>query len=250
MPALLLILFFLTSCHTFEKEKKEVSAKIYFDKAIHYKNKKNYRKALENLNQLKKHFFYSKYDQKALLLIADIYFAQEKYSQAALSYKKHFKLYPKMQKNYVLYQMGISYKNQLPKRVDYDLSLAAPALKAFDSLLNLKKPSPYKEKVKIEKQNILDKQASKELKTALFYKKQGWKQASLHRIQFFIKNYPKSPLMPTALLTGFELAHLLDKNPKKFKENLIKKYPDSKEAKSILKIKKNSSFSKWKQKIL
>ena len=251
MPLLLVLPFILTSCiHNSGKDSKEISPKFYFDKAIYYKEKANYTKALENLTELRKQFFYSRYNEKALLLTADIHFAQDKYPQAAQSYEKHLNLYPKAQKDYTLYQLGLSYRKQLPYRSDNDLSLADLALKAFDALLNLKSASPYKRKAQIEKQKILDKKASKELKTALFFKTQGWNKASFNRIQYFIKNYPKSPLMSKALLTGFQLAHLLDKNPKEFKDNLIKNYPASQEAKSIHKDKTIFDFSQWKHKLL
>ena len=249
MPFLLLLSVLFTSC-IHNPKKGEFSPKVYFDKALYYKEKRNYIEALEKLRELRKYFFYSSYNQKALLLTADIYFAQDKYPQAAESYEKHLNLYPKKQKDYVLYQIGLSYKNQLPHRSDHDLSQAQPALKAFNALLNLKGDSPYKAKTQIEKQNILDKKASKELKIAVFYKKQEWNQASFNRIQYFIKNYPNSPLMPKALLEGFQLAKLLNKNPEEFKEKLIKNYPDSQEIKAIHEAVKGSTFSKWKQKLL
>ena len=251
MPLFLVLPFILTSCiHNSAQNSKGISPKFYFDKAIYYKEKTNYAKALESLTELRKQFFYSRYNEKALLLTADIYFAQNKYPQAVQSYEKHLNLYPKAQTDYALYQLGLSYKNQLPYHSENDLSLAEPALKAFNALLNLKSASPYKQKAQIEKQKILDKKANKELKTALFFKTQGWSKASFNRIQYFIKNYPKSPMMPKALFTGFQLAHLLDKNPKKFKDSLIKNYPASQETRSLHKKETIFDFSQWIHKLL
>ena len=251
MHFLLLLSFFFTSCiHHSKDQKKEASAKLYFDKAVQYKDNKNYIKALEKLRELRKQFFYSRYNQKALLLTADVYFAQDKYSEAAQSYEKHLNLYPEIKKAYVLYQMGLSYQKQLPHRPDHDLSLSAPALKAFNKLLNLKEFSPYKEKAEIEKQKILNKKANKELKAILFYKTQGWNKPALKRVQYFIKSFPDSPLMPKALLEGFRLAKLLNEDSKPFKENLIENFPDSQEVQSIHTETKDSIFSKWKQRLL
>ncbi len=249
MHFLIFLPFLLISC-AHKDTKKSNKPKYYFDKAVQYKEDKNYIKALENLTELRKNFFYSSYNQKAVLLTGDVYFAQEKYSNAAKSYEKHLKLYPRKETDYVLYQIGLSYKEQLPKRSEHDLSLAEPALKVFEKLLNLKADSPYKEKAKIEKQKILDKKASKELKAILFYKTQGWDKAAFKRVEFFIKTYPKSPLMPKALLEGFRLAHILNKDSEAFKKNLIENYPDSEERKLINKKIKDSTFSKWKKKLL
>lgn len=244
MPFLFVLILSLSGCvHSFKKQKGKASPKIYFDKAVYYKEKTNYSKALENLNKLKQQFFYSSYNEKALLLTADIYFEQEKFPKATRSYEKHLNLYPNKKRDYVLYKIGLSYKNQLPDRAEHDLSLAEPALKAFSLLLKSKTKSPYKQKALIEKQKILDQKASKELKTALFFKTQGWNQAGLNRIEYFIKNYPKSPLMPKALLTGVQLADLLNKNSKSFKNKLIKNYPKSPEAKAVHK-KRHSGFLK------
>ena len=183
--------------------------------------------------------------------MADIYFVQGKYPQAVESYEKHLEFYPTKKTDYVLYQIGLSYKKQLPYRSDYDLNFSNPALKAFDRLLNLKKTSIYREKAKKEKQEILNKKASKELEAILFYIKQGWNKAAFKRVQYFIKNYPHSPLMPKTLLEGFFLAKLLNEEAEKFKKDLIENHPDSQEAKTIHKSgTRDSSLSRWRQKLL
>ena len=149
-----------------------------------------------------------------------------------------------------MYHLGLAYKKQLPSRDDQDLSQAEPAVKAFEALLNLKISSPYKEKARKERQALLDKKASKDLKAALFYRSQNWNQAAFLKIEAFLKKYPKSPLQSKALLEAFRLAELLKKPSKLFKEKLIKNYPNSKEAKAFHKKRRSSAFSKWRKKIL
>lgn len=248
MPFLLIFIFIFSAC--VHNSKKEKSPKIYFEQALYYKEKKNYVKALENLSSLRKQFFYSHYNQKALLLTADIYFSQKKYSSAVKSYERHRNLYPKIREDYVLYRIGLSYQKQLPQRADHDLSLAEPALKAFSAVLSLNPNSSYKKKAHLERQKILNKKASRELKTALFFKTQGWNKASLRRIQYFIKKYSQSSLMPKALFIGIQLSHQLNQNPLAFRKLLIENYPKSEEAQIILKNKKESIFSKWRQRLL
>ena len=240
------ISFFSLLLNCAHNSKKVQSAQSYFEKASRYKEKGNEIKALENLTKIRQGFFFSPYNKKALLMTADIYFDQKKYQQAAQTYKKYQQMHSQ-QKDYVLYQLGLSYKNQLPKRSEHDLSFAVPALKAFDQLLALKKKSPYKEKALKAKQEILNKKAERELKVALFFKTQGWHQASFNRIQHFIKRYPKSSFMPEALLTAFELAKKLNKNPDKFKERLLKEYPQSPSAQAV---NKKSLLFLIKQRIL
>ena len=90
-----LLPFLLISCvHNSKDQKKSDSPKFYYDRAVQYKKNKNYIKAQEKLKELRKHFFYSLYNQKAVLLMADIYFVQGKYPQAVESYEKHLEFYP------------------------------------------------------------------------------------------------------------------------------------------------------------
>lgn len=252
MPWWIILSFFLMGCHQTAKEAKKDPAH-YFNKALKYKENKNYKRALEELDNLSKNFFYSSYNQKALLMKSDIYFEDDKFPLALKSYEKHLKLYPQEKTDYVLYQIGQSYKNQLTRKSDNDLSLAEPALQAFQRLLNLKKAyakSPYKKQALKAQEEILNKKAEKEFKTALFFKKQKKNGAAFRRLQHFIQTYPKSPLIPQALLTSFQLAHYLNKNPEPFKNKLIKDYPDSHETKSLYKKPKNSVLEQLKKKIL
>ena len=211
---------------------KTKTAQSYFEKAGDYRKRGDHIKALENLTKIRQKFFSSPYNKKALLMAADIYFDQAKYQQAAQSYKKYQSLYSQ-NRDYALYQLGLSYKNQLPRRAEHDLSMAEPALKDFDRLLALKEKSPYKQKALKARQEIMDKKAERELKIALFFKAQAWYQASFNRMQYFIKHYPKSPLLPKALLGAFELAQKLKRDPAPFKERLLKEYPQSPSAKSL-----------------
>ncbi|MCY4321064.1 MAG: tetratricopeptide repeat protein [Bdellovibrionaceae bacterium] len=248
MKILILSVFiFFTGCTHNLKTKEPKTAKFYFEKASQYKEKGNNAKALEKLTKIRQEFFSSSYNGQALLMMADIYFDQKKYKQASLTYTKYIKFYSD-KKDYVLYQLGLSYKNQLPNRSEHDLSLTASALSAFNQLLALKEKSLYKKKAIKMRQEVLDKKAERELKIALFFKKQGWSQASFKRIQYFIKHYPKSPLMPKALLKAFELAKTLNKDSNQFKARLLKEYPQSPFAKLL---NKDPSFlSVIKEKIL
>lgn len=234
---------FLSSCqHTASKKK---TAEYYFNRAENYKKKKNYPEALKNLFSIRKNFFDSPYNQKALLMTADIYFEQEKYPQALSAYKKYQNFYSFADQAYVLYQMSLAYKNQLPGRSDHDLTLADQALLKIDKLLSLN--SPYQEKALKMKQEILNKKMEKELKTILFFEKLGWNQAGLKRAKRLLALYPNNPLKPQLLLASVRLAEKTNKNPVPFKTELLEKYPESPSAKSL----QNSSFfTQIKQKLL
>ncbi|MBC6414829.1 MAG: outer membrane protein assembly factor BamD [Bdellovibrionales bacterium] len=244
MPFFILISsFFLFSC-THTSEKKE-SPKVYFEKATKYKKNKNYQKALEYILRLRQNFFESSYNQKALLMTADIYFEQEKYPQALLSYRKYQKLYYNSDQAYVIYQIALCYRNQIPSRVTYDLTVADKSLLEITKLLTL--DSPYKEKALKLKQEILNKKAEKELETISFFKKLGWYQAGFKRVKDFLSLYSKSSLKPKALLIAVRLAEEIKEDSTPFRTELLKEYPRSKFAK---KLKNRSFFDRIKWNIL
>ena len=100
-------------------------------------------------------------------MTADIYFDQRKFSQAVQSYEKYLNLYPYKQRDYALYQIGLSYKNQLPNRSEHDLSLSASAIKAFNALLKSK--SPYKQKALTAKQENFRSKSQQGVKNSFIF---------------------------------------------------------------------------------
>ena len=230
MPWFILIsVFTLFSCtHTSDTKK---TAKIYFEKAEKYKKNNNYSKALENLIKIRKSFFDSPYSQKALLMTADIHFDQRKYPQALAGYRKYQKLYGSADQPYILYQMALCYKNQLPPRAEYDISIADSALLKAERLLKLN--SSYQKKALELKQELIDKKAEKELKTILFFTKLGWQKAGFERAKELLAFYPKSSLKPKILLAALQLAEKLKEDSTPFKKELLEKHPQSASAKNL-----------------
>ena len=139
LPALLL------SCSTASKKESQ-PAEYYFNRALKYKKSGSVDLALENLSQIRRNFFDSPYNQKALLLTGDIYFDNDKPKLALQSYKKYQRFYPDSQKEYVLYQMALCYKEQLPSWAENDLSPADSALSILQDLLNSQKEGKSLEK--------------------------------------------------------------------------------------------------------
>ena len=237
-----LIFSFLFACSHKEKLSKDPSS--YLDQTQKHIKNGNYIKARESLKKLKKNFFYGPWSSEALLLRADVNFHQAKYSSAIHHYQSYLKTYPFKKKDYVLFQIGLSYKNQLPRRAVHDLRLAEPAIKAFRQILKLSSASSYKAKALEAIKQLERQQTEKELKAILFYKKLGWNRAGLLRLKDFIETHSKSPLMPKALLAGIRMAERGQTNPKVFKQMLREKYSNSPEFKASKE--RESFFSNWR----
>ncbi len=95
-----------------------------------------YEEAIRRYTEVKNKFPYSNFATKAELAIADVYYKQESYPEAQVSYQAFRELHPKSpQADYVVYRIGLSYFQQLPTTLDRDLTVAREAISNFDDLI-------------------------------------------------------------------------------------------------------------------
>ena len=221
----------MISCEHIQKNENTISAKTLLNQAISHKKKKNYLKALENLDTLNKNYAYDSRNQQASLLKADIYFEQKDYKNAQTQYKIFQKLYPHKKTNYVNHQLGLVYFFQIPSQPDRDLSVAQLSLDHFKTLS--RKKNPYRKQARKYIAKIHNLQAEKSFNAAAFYTKRKWDKAAYYKFQKFLKQYPRNKFTPQALLYSYQLAQKLGKPSKKFKKRLLKEFPKSKEAKLL-----------------
>ena len=222
-PLFCFLLIFLGACSL--QEKTPSSPEAFYKKALQYKEKSNYPKALETVTQLRQQFPYSSYNAKVRLLLGDIYFEQKKYSLAATVYKRSLLIHPQEQRFYVLNQLGLCHLRQLPSTPDRDISKADPALEYFQELINSSKSNPYKEEAKKQKRFLLDLKAKKEFIIASFYIKQGLEKAALSRLNHIIQTYPESSVISEALVSAYDLAGKLKKPRELYRKQLEEKFP-------------------------
>jgi outer membrane protein assembly factor BamD len=219
-------------------EQKQDTAEDYYKKAEEFEKADRYEEAIRRYQDLKNKFPYSKLATESELAVADIYFKQESFTEAAVSYATFRELHPRHPRiDYVIYQTGLSYFHQLPSTVDRDLSFSADAIKLFDELQSLYPQSKYVEEVRVKRAEIIRKLAGKEEYIARFYFKQQKWESSLGRYEGLLAKYPGSGFDPAALKNAMICAKNLEQKDKviKYKKELLSKYPDSAEAKSIQK---------------
>ena len=251
MPIRLLICFLLlSSCSHFSLgargSVKKGSAKFHFKKANFYKNKRHYQRALSHIQELRRQHPYSEYSDKVFILSGDIYFKQKKYKEAMLSYEKHLTFYPIVRRDYVLYQLGLSYKNQLPRRAVNDLSLSEEALEYFALI----EDPEFKKKAQKQKGLIEERRAEKALRACEFFRKIGFKKIALKRVKDFKKRFPGSQFLSQALKIGYEMAYDLKQDTSSFKDEILKNHPKSEAAKFVENYNGPTFFQKFKEKVL
>lgn len=160
--------------------------------------------ALNRLREFKYRFPNSKYAIMAQLKIADVYFKQESYAEAAVSYQSFIELYPKHPKIvYSLYCQAHSHVLSLPSKVQRDLSNAQKALEAFHQLSQFSSSSLKSEKEKKEvlhfkqlaqkeEKELQETLAQKELEIADFYQFNKHYKAAQGRYDRILNLYPET----------------------------------------------------------
>lgn len=171
----------------------EDTAQEIFEAANDAMSEKNYVRAVELYNKLKDAYPFSPYTIDAELALADAYFLDEEYVQAAEGYKDFESLHPRHEAiPYVLYQAGMSLKNQF-KSIDRATTELQEAYNYFDRLEKTFPDSPYASGAESHKQTCRKLMAEHELYIAdVFWhmKKYG---PAWRRYDFIVENYSDVP---------------------------------------------------------
>lgn len=159
----------------------------------------HYVVALDKLKIVKNKFPYSNYSVLAQLRIADVYYLQENYVEAAAAYETFRDLHPKHEKvPYAIYKTAMSYYNDTPGIVARDLTPAQKALDAFNELI---KRFPNYENIADAQKNRLacqNRLAEKELYVGNFYFRRDLYDSAEPRYQKVLELYPDTPAAATA----------------------------------------------------
>lgn len=134
----------------------------------------HYQVAVEKLRAIKNKFPYSKYATEAQLRIADVYFLQESYGEAAIAYESFRDLHPKHEKvPYAMFRVAKSYYSDNPGHIGRDQTPAAKALDAYGDFLRQFPAAPEAVEAQKDVKDIRNLLAQKELYVANFYYHDG-----------------------------------------------------------------------------
>ncbi len=155
--------------------------------------------ALEKLQKVKNQHPYSKQAVDAQLRIADVYFLQDNFAEAAATYEAFRDLHPKHPKlPYAAYRVGLAFYSDLPGNHARDLSAGFKAQDAFkDYLAHYPTDANAADATAklTETRNIL---AGKEMYIADFYFKHEMWEAAKGRYSKVVNQYADTPFVPDA----------------------------------------------------
>lgn len=154
----------------------------------------HYSVALEKLRMIKTRFPYSAVAITATLRIADVYFLQESFAEAAASYELFRDLYPKHEKvAYAMLRIGKSHLKDMPTNVARDLTAGYRAQEAYEAFLRRFPKADESDEARKDLEQIRALLAEKELSIGKYYVRLGYKYSARPRLKKTIATYPDTP---------------------------------------------------------
>lgn len=227
---ILFIAFALTACSS--SEKKPDTPEALFAVAQDFEKEERFEIAIQRYQDVKNKFPYSALATQAELAIADVHYKQEAWPEAQVSYQAFRELHPKHPRiDYVIYQIGMSFFQQLPESVDRDLTLAKDAIAAFDEVVTKYPHSENAKDAQEKRRTSLERLAGKEDYIGDFYFRRAQYVSALPRYEGLLQKYPGLGFDARALSRAAISAHKTDQGEKarKYLAVLKSKFPDSPE---------------------
>jgi len=154
----------------------------------------HFEMAIDKLKIIKNKYPYSKYAVDASLRLADVYFMQEDYTEAALAYESFRDLHPKNPKvDYAMFRIGLSYYNDAPSNVARDLSPDRKAEDAFNDFIQRFPGDPNAAEARKDLGDARANLAKKELYVGNFYYKRHFYDSAKGRYEELLSLYPETP---------------------------------------------------------
>ena len=160
---------FLTSCGEYQKLLKSHDPEEKYQAALQYFNQRQYVKAQTLLDDVTAYYKGTERSEDVLAYLARCYMGQKSYESATDYYQAYVRNYPKGKyATEAYFQIGhCQYLDSPDARLDQ--TITTKAIEAFTRFVELYPESPYAEQAYEEMNELYDKLALKELKSAQLY---------------------------------------------------------------------------------
>ena len=149
----------------------------------------DYETILKTLKEIQLRYTYSPYATLAELRIADTYFKQKEYEQAAVEYGEFIKNHPNHEETpYAVYRLGLSYYKQR-RGADRDPTYTREAVRWFDELIENYPNSAFVDSAKKRRSKAREELAEREIYIGKFYKGRENFKAAAARFQVVVNDY-------------------------------------------------------------
>lgn len=196
--------------------------------------KGNYEEAITLWKKVKESYQTPELTAKAEINVADAYYLNKDYIEAAAAYEDFRKLHPSHERaGYALYRQGLSHFNQI-NGIDTDQTPVKNALVTFQSYLKLYPGGEFTAEATEKVQDCRDKQLQYELYVGKFYLKTGKTVSAIARFEGALRAFSGLPRCDEVLYFLGKSYQEADQKPKAREafDRLVKEFPESRYAAS------------------
>ena len=147
----------------------------------------------------------SSWAPRARFLIGEAFYREAEFDKAVKEFETFLSFYPRHQiADLVQYRLSMSYYDQL-KPVEQDQGLTSKAIEQFRKLVKEYPDSRYATDALAKIDVCRGRLAQKEVWVATYYFSQGNPSAARQRLEFVLKEYPRTLVIPETLFTLAEV---------------------------------------------
>ena len=167
--------------------------------------KRRYEEARKNFRRIVERHPNSSLAARARFLIGEAFYREAEFDKAIKEFETFLSFYPRHEiADLVQYRLAMAYYDQL-KPVEQDQGLTAKALEQFKKLVKQYPESRYATDALAKIDFCRGRLAQKEVWVAGYYFNQGNPSAARQRLEFVLKEYPRTLVIPETLYTLAEV---------------------------------------------
>ena len=248
---LLITCLLVFSCASKTPKKSENPGDIYVE-GVNYLKMKKYDKAIEDFSYIRENFPFDPISFIASVKLGDVYFEKKEYLLASGVYEDFFNTHPEDENiPYVLSRLGACYE-KLSLSIDRDQAYTLKAIERYVYLKNRFSTSSYAKDIDLKLKILSQKLADRELYIGEFYYRTNQYNASILRLEYFLKKFSYAKGVDKALFY-LSMAYRAIGNFQKgdfYSDILKKEYPKSLLVKSITRERRSLQLAKTDKALL
>ena len=167
--------------------------------------RRRYPEAREAFRKITERHPNTSWAPRARFLIGEAFYREAEFDKAIKEFETFLAFYPRHEiADLVQYRLAMAYYDQL-KPIEQDQGLTAKALEQFKKLVREYPDSRYATDALAKIDICRGKLAQKEVWVATYYFSQGNPRAARQRLEFVLKEYPRTLVIPETLYTLAEV---------------------------------------------